>query len=189
MATIESIADCPPLPEVKGKIRHCPGWLGYAVTDRGEVWSCRSCSRYGHGWRRLKPAFHIKDNYRSVVLQKDRKGHTVKVCRLVLEAFVSARPHGMEVCHNDGTRTNDHVANLRWDIHIENIRDSMRHGTSICLGFVGSAHPRATVSESDVIMIRYLAAYCSLREIGQLYGVNNCTIATMIQRRSWKHVR
>jgi hypothetical protein len=35
----------------------------------------------------------------------------------------------MEVCHNDGNEVNDRLENLRWDTHLENMRDLLRHGT------------------------------------------------------------
>lgn len=64
-------------------------------------------------------------------LYRDGTVTTARVHRLVLNAFVGARPDGMEGCHNDGDPTNNHLSNLRWDTQSENQRDSVRHGTHV----------------------------------------------------------
>ena len=48
---------------------------------------------------------------------------------LVAETFIGTRPEGMEVCHNDGSKTNNHVDNLRYGTSSENKLDNVRHGT------------------------------------------------------------
>src|SRR5699024_9822191 len=48
---------------------------------------------------------------------------------LVAESFIGARPEGMEVCHSDGNKTNNHVANLRFGTSSDNELDKVRHGT------------------------------------------------------------
>jgi hypothetical protein len=50
------------------------------------------------------------------------------VHQLVLEAFVGPRPDGYQACHNDGSRTNNHVSNLRWDTVSANAYDRVDHG-------------------------------------------------------------
>ena len=37
----------------------------------------------------------------------------------------------MEGCHNDGNPLNNRLENLRWDTHLENCRDTIRHGRSV----------------------------------------------------------
>ena len=48
---------------------------------------------------------------------------------LVAETFIGPRPEGMEVCHNDGRKTNNHVDNIRYGTSSENKLDNVRHGT------------------------------------------------------------
>ena len=75
------------------------------------------------GSRRERPA--------ATTVAIDVNGRTVSryVHHLVLEAFVGPRPEGTEACHGDGNGTNNKLANLRWDTHAENIKDSVSHGT------------------------------------------------------------
>ena len=71
---------------------------------------------------------------------------TKRVHTLVCEAFHGPRPAGMQVCHNDGTRTNNTVGNLRWGTPSENQLDRIDHGTSS----IGERNPNARLSEPDV---------------------------------------
>src|SRR5699024_6464865 len=50
------------------------------------------------------------------------------VHRLVLEAFVGPCPDGMEACHWDDDKTNNHVSNLRWATQSDNMHDRVRNG-------------------------------------------------------------
>jgi len=101
----------------------------YEVSDLGRV---KSLGRpYCNGVRSFPPLILRPgpSNYGhlSVVLMPGRKTHMVH--RLVLEAFVSPRPPGMDTCHRDGDPTNNRLDNLRWGTRSENIRDAVRHGT------------------------------------------------------------
>lgn len=69
--------------------------------------------------------------YRRVNLWRDGKSSTIRVHRIVLLAFVGPPTEGMEGCHNDGDRSNNHVSNLRWDTHRSNVADAVIGGTHI----------------------------------------------------------
>lgn len=56
-------------------------------------------------------------------------GRMRKVHTLVVEAFLGPRPPGMEVCHADGSRDNNHISNLRYDTRAGNAADALKHGT------------------------------------------------------------
>ena len=67
--------------------------------------------------------------YQVVTLCIHGKCRVRTVHSLVAETFIGTRPEGMEVCHNDGNPTNNHVANLRYGTRSDNILDNVRHGT------------------------------------------------------------
>jgi hypothetical protein len=69
-------------------------------------------------WRPLKPQASA-EGYLFVEVRGRRRA----IHQLVLEAFVGPRPPGMEGCHNDDNPANNHISNLRWDTHAENMRD------------------------------------------------------------------
>lgn len=112
-----------------------PGWVGfYQVSDLGRVKSLARTIDSGRPGvtidlrERILRASVAGHGYLVVVLTRRNDRTTIPVYRLVLAAFVGPCPDGMEGCHNDGDKTNNTPANLRWDTRSENIRDTVRHG-------------------------------------------------------------
>jgi hypothetical protein len=95
--------------------------------------------------KKLGPSGH-----RCVTLTSDGVESCVFVHTLVLLAFVGPRPAGMEACHNNGNCLDNRPSNLRWDTHLANNRDRLKHGTYQR----GSKHPMAKLHEDDVASIR-----------------------------------
>lgn len=107
----------------------------YEVSDQGRVRSLdrrvyagRNATRLSRG-RILTPGLSPTTGRRLVNLCRD--GHRLPrpVATLVAEAFLGARPDGLQVCHNNGCATDDRLVNLRWDTASANILDQTRHGT------------------------------------------------------------
>jgi hypothetical protein len=95
------------------------GTEGYDVSDHGQV---RSYHRPGRGTTlRTEPVLLslINDAGRRVVSLG--RGNRRFVHHLVLEAFVGPHPDGYECDHADGDPSNNHVTNLRWVTHPENM--------------------------------------------------------------------
>lgn len=57
------------------------------------------------------------------------RGRTVKVCWMVADAFIGARPEGMVVRHGVRGNADDSPDNLCYGTQAENIGDSVRAGT------------------------------------------------------------
>ena len=113
--------------------RDVDGYGGaYQVSSEGLVRSVDRVFRDSKG-RNSKRAGLIlsgnvsKDGYRVVKLSLLDVQKTFRVHSLVAAAFLGERPLGMEVCHNDGLKENNSVSNLRYDTHLENMRDNVRH--------------------------------------------------------------
>lgn len=109
-----------PVPELE---------CSYEVSDFGRVRSLDRLIRRGDGHffkkgRTLKPQTAGK-GYLSVEVG----GTRWYVHRLVLNSFVGPCPPGMEVCHNNGCRTDNRLENLRYDSPTNNNRDKSVHGT------------------------------------------------------------
>lgn len=69
-----------------------------------------------------------KKTHLAVSLCRHGRRRTKDVSHLVLEAFVSPRPPGMEACHwNDDGRDN-RLENLRWGTKSDNATDRVRNG-------------------------------------------------------------
>jgi hypothetical protein len=108
-----------------------PGYeTAYEVSDHGRVRSLDRRVPSGQGKTRiargriLRPS--LVHGHPAVSLGRVRKEY---VHALVLQAFVGPAPDGMECCHGDGVRTNNHLSNLRWGTRLSNNLDAIRHGT------------------------------------------------------------
>lgn len=104
------------------------GWEGfYEVSSLGRV--RRIFLPPYEGFRVLRP-HPDRHGYPSVGLSRPgAKPMRPKVHKLVAESFIGPRPSGLEICHNDGDKTNARASNLRYDTHLANEQDKRLHGT------------------------------------------------------------
>lgn len=105
----------------------------YEVSDHGRVRSLDRPLIYKDGRKGRLPGKMRKTpagthGYPEVSFRKDGHPRVRTVHTLVLEAFIGLRPKGMEACHADGDRTNNHLQNLRWDTSSENNFDKATIG-------------------------------------------------------------
>jgi hypothetical protein len=124
-----------------------PGYEGfYSVSDYGRVRSETRTIRVVSTWSavpyqyirkgtickiaKTKPGKDAYKKYQIVSLSKDGVSTVWMVHILVLIAFVGPRPVGMEGCHYpDPDVNNQHVSNLIWGTHAENMshRKGFKH--------------------------------------------------------------
>lgn len=107
-----------------------PGYEGlYEASSLGRI---RSVLAHPKG---RTPANHVlaasthRNGYLNVGLRTSTGRKVVGVHRLVAAAFHGAPDAGMEACHADGNKLNNHAVNLRWGTHSENVTDSVSAGT------------------------------------------------------------
>ena len=145
------------------------GFLGYRVGNDGCVWSKMthksagmgrgSISEIGDKWVQLALTSR-PDGRLAITLHRAGYVKTFTVHRLILLAFVGPCPEGMEACHNDGNASNNNLANLRWDTHINNEKDKVLHGTNVGSrgNNKGELQGSAKLTDENVLEIRYLFA-------------------------------
>lgn len=96
----------------------------YEVSNFGRVRSL--CYR---GYKRKVPkilcGLERKDGYLQIGLWKNRKYKTLRIHRLVVEAFIGPIPKGYEINHIDEDKKNNCLSNLE----IVTRRQNMNHGT------------------------------------------------------------
>lgn len=110
----------------KEQWRPIPGWEGYyEVSDHGRVRSIKRAYRTQNKILRPRPN---KNGYLRVALCRDSKSYERRVHQLVLETFVGKRPPGHVACHWDDDKSNNHIDNLRWGTHSDNMQDRVRNG-------------------------------------------------------------
>ena len=118
------------MKEVKQTIeiwKDIPGYEGiYMVSTFGNI---KSLDRYvikSNGVRQLKHGKLLEsqfnqDGYLQCKLCKDGKHKTVRVHRIVASVFIPNPDNLPEVNHKDCNRSNNHIENLEWATHKENV--------------------------------------------------------------------
>ena len=164
-----------------------PGWEGlYEVSDEGDVFSVARVVRFADGRVRSYPAvqrkLHIAQGYLKVTLKAQGRSARLHVHVLVAATFLGPRPEGMEVCHNDGVKTNCHAANLRYDTSAGNKADRVLHGTA-CRGEYG---PGARLTTEIVRAVRQ--AEGPLRAIAKQFGLSLTHVFNLRAGKRWAHL-
>lgn len=141
------------------------GWP-YDVSNTGKVRNQRT-------GKTLATPLH-KSGYLNVQLWSGGKFKTFLVHRLVAASFIGEQPTDHhEVAHNDGDRTNNKPGNLRWVLHVENMRDRDRHGTTAR----GSRNGKLRHTDAKVQQVRDLQATgIGSRRISKMLGMSRATV-------------
>lgn len=151
-------------------MRQIKDYPGYFVTDTGVVYSINS----GKGMRPIKQHTLVRDGYIGVQLWKEGKIKNKTLHVLLLETFVSTRPKGMQVCHNDGNKLNNRLDNLRWGTPKENAADRLKHNGKPCT-------KKLTKKEKAALKIALLNGE-SRASITQRFGVHRTTVNDYAKR-------
>jgi hypothetical protein len=166
------------------------GFEKYEVSDQGRV---RSWRDFRGGIRREprllrqfpgNPYGHLVV---SLILKPGEPSRPVGVHRLVLEAFVGARPGDVHACHfPDRDPTNNRLENLRWGTAQENAADRAAHGTE----YHGQRHHRARLTDAGVMLMRYLHVAHEVHEktLAGWFHVDHTTAHRVVTGRKWKHL-
>jgi hypothetical protein len=166
--------------------RCVPGWPEYEVSEFGAVRRLAA----GHGarvGRVLKPWRNKQTGYLQVSLWRQNQHHRVTVHRLVAAAFLGDPPSTKYVvAHNDGSRDNNHWANLRWATQRDNMADTVAHGTHNR----GSRNGQAKIDEVCAVAIRRMVAMQVPREVAaEGFGLCRQSVDDIINCRRWRHAR
>jgi hypothetical protein len=93
----------------------------------------------------------------------------------------------MEVCHNDGSRDNNELTNLRYGTRKENAEDRERHGTNKVLSRRGKYSGETKLSEDAVLFIRQ-NPQMTLKALGKKFGVHLGTIHCVRTGKTWGRI-
>ena len=115
------------------------------------------------------------NGYKAVHLQLDGKEKRMSVHRLVASLFIPNPEDKPVVNHIDGDKTNNHVSNLEWCTHSENLNHAYESGirkrgdNSEAL----KAHPQG---ERRKIAAMYKTGRYSYEHLGRLFGIGAGTV-------------
>ena len=115
-------------------------------------------------------------------------GRTVAVHRVSHTLFNGEIPEGLHVLHSCDNRKCLNPEHLRTGTNAENMKDRNERGRAA--RFIGSDHPRAKLSEQDVLDIRmdYATGQTTQRSLAEFYGVTPEHVSAIVNRLTWRHI-
>ncbi len=154
----------------------------YMITESGEVYSCRRK-------KFLKQRFDHY-GYKVVNLRTKTYDKTVKVHRLVAEAFISNPDNKETVNHIDGNKENNSIDNLEWCTQKENVIHACKTGLRSSKGNYVKGNAKLNLEIVKQIRSEYKKNVrgCGYRELAKKYGVSVPTIKDIIKNRTWMEV-
>ena len=94
----------------------------------------------------------------------------------------------MDVAHNDGSRTNNHISNLRWATKKQNAADRAAHGRTRGAHPGDGHHNRRLSSEVVAYLRREARRGVKFGELAVTMGVPKITVYDAITGRTWRTV-
>ena len=172
------------------EVKTIPGFLNYAITTDGRIWSKPRTNRHGevYGGKWLKPT--NRQGYLYVELYESFYSRILAVHRLVLRTYTGPCPAGMEACHNNGIKIDNCFENLRWDTKSNNQFDAIRHGTASCLQQNGENNPGCKLTGEQVKLIfhAYHDGAYTQQELADYFRINRATVGQIVRKETWKHL-
>lgn len=179
LGAVESNKDIPNMvnPIFKNIIYH-----NYLIDDNGNIWSKKH--------KKFLSPYSNPDGYLQVRLFENKKGTTVRIASLVAYTFIGQPPKNMKqptVDHKDGNRQNNHISNLRWMEHKDNISIRLNKKNS---GGRGEKNIKAELTKSQVKEICLLIELktLSFTDIANKYNVGKTAISNIANRFTWTFI-
>lgn len=155
--------------------------MDYIICENGDI--------YGMHRGKISQRKNV-DGYMLATVGKLPIRTTMRVHRLVAEAFIENPLNLPEVNHKDFNRSNNNASNLEWCTHLTNVRYSVDLHEGAYNQHAGTNNGRSILREEDVLKIRecYASGKYNIAELARLYGRGWQTINHIIKRTTWKHI-
>ena len=131
--------------------------------------------------------------YQRVAFYVDGKPTDFRIHRLVAKAFIPNPENKPQVNHINGNKSDNHVNNLEWCTNGENVRHALRTGLidtrNISLAVRGAKHPRAKLSEKQVMEIKKKLKYQTGLSLAKEYNVTPSLISLIRNNKKWSHIQ
>lgn len=144
-------------------------------TDTCWIWKGH-CNLYGYG---------------KIGIPGKGQGVTTATHRLAWELLRGPIPKGMNICHKCDNPPCCNPDHLFIGTQKDNLQDmKQKNRGSKGPGFQGANHPRAKITESDVIEIRKLREKSKIpaAEIASIYNLSVPNVCHILARRTWRHI-
>lgn len=128
---------------------------------------------------------------KSMRTRKDKQVH-----RLVASAFVPNPHNKPHVNHKDSNRQNNHVSNLEWVTHKENMQHALKTGRlnesikKMSARSIGINNPKCKLTEDEVRFIRACKdGGSNMADVARVFGISTTQANLIGNRKFWKHVK
>lgn len=164
---------------IDGDFKEVPGYKGYFVTKDGKLVTAR------RGKPKVMKFRMDHEGYYTMTVCIDGKYLKLKRARAIALAWIpnSNPKYYNNVCHNDGTRNNDNVNNLRWGTFQENMQDKRQHGTN-----VASGGKRKLVTEQVEAIREAFENGQSILRLAKEYALDRATIRRCVNYVTYQDV-
>lgn len=164
----------------------------YMVSNLGRVKSLdrKVLARYGK-YREIKGAIlnltPDKDGYLKVNLKKNQKGKSLRVHRLVADAFLINSENKPQVNHINGVKNDNNIKNLEWVTLSENRKHAYDTGLQNGKAKRGVKSNFNKLSESQVIEIKntYKKGVNTYKDIAEKFNVSRECVGRIIRGKNW----
>lgn len=148
-------------------------------------------------WVKELKQFESWNGYKILSLRaKPCNQTTVRVHRLVAEAFLGKCPTGLVVNHKDGNKKNNTIENLEYVTKSEDNKHALDLGLRRPPQHFenykrGEDHPFAKLNEQQVLEIRKIRKETKFgeRRISKMLNLPRGAVGHVIKGKSWKHIK
>lgn len=163
----------------------------YQVSNKGRIKSLKRKTIDGRSLKEIIRKLGLGfTGYYHIDLWKDNCAKTIKVHRLVAQAFIPNPDNKPQINHVNGIKSYNEVDNLEWCTARENVQHSFNKLGRIKIGQKGEACHKAKLTEKQVYEIKNLLHNTKLlqKEIAKKYDINHRTISGIKNSVIWKHL-
>jgi len=169
----------------------------FSIDKQGRVWKHRrliagsqvGTPPYWKNQEAQRAERSRSDGYPTVMFSDGRKRHKVFAHRVVWMLTAQADiPPAMQVPHKNGNREDAHPSNLEMVTASENTRHGIRVLGRKVKPRSGEANEASKLTAEQVVKIRALSGRMSQSKIGEMFGVRQATVSSVILRKSWAHI-
>jgi len=123
--------------------------------------------------------------YLAIDLYKNGERKSLKVHRLVAQAFIKNPDNLPQVNHVDGKKMNNYRSNLEWNSPKQNVRHSLLTGSFP----IGERNGGSVLKETEVKQIRSLSREgADHKDLSKIFKVSRKTIFSVVHHLTWKHI-
>jgi hypothetical protein len=161
----------------------------YMVSNLGNVKSLARIIDYGK-IKALRPERILKHSvdsggYKYCILSKGKVKKTIKIHRIVAEAFIPNPLNKPCVNHMDGKKQNNNLNNLEWCTHKENVVHAYKNNLNS--GIKGEKSHLSKLKLADIKKIRsiYNKGGISQLNLGILFNISQTQVSRIVNNTNW----